>query len=45
MGHTSSATTALYAGEVSLEQVWAEFSSRFGSKIDVLEKMENQAAA
>jgi hypothetical protein len=35
-------------GEIPLQQIQAEFSSKFGSKIDVLEnkeKMENEAAA
>lgn len=45
MGHSSSAMTALYTGEIPLEQVQAEFSSRFGNRIDVLENMENEAAA
>jgi integrase len=45
MGHSSSTMTALYTGEVPLEQVRAEFSIRFGNKIDVLEIMETEAAA
>ena len=45
MGHTESAMTALYSGEIPLEQVQAEFSSRFGNKIVVLENMENEATA
>jgi len=48
MGHTSAAMTRLYTGEIPLQQIQAEFSSKFGSKIDVLEnkeKMENEAAA
>lgn len=48
MGHTSAAMTRLYTGEIPLQQIEAEFSSKFGSKIDVLEnkeKMENEAAA
>lgn len=48
MGHTSAAMTARYTGEIPLDQVKAEFSSRFGNKIDVLENtenLENEAAA
>lgn len=45
MGHSSSAMTALYTGEIPLERIQAEFSSRFGNKIDVLEKMENEVTA
>jgi integrase len=48
MGHTSAAMTRLYTGEIPLRQIEAEFSSKFGPKIDVLEnkeKMENSAAA
>jgi len=48
MGHTSAAMTALYTGEIPLDQVRAEFSKTFGSKIELLEKtekMENEAAA
>jgi hypothetical protein len=45
MGHSSAAMTAKYTGQVPLEQVKAEFSIRFGNKIDVLENMENEAAA
>lgn len=40
--------TRLYTGEIPLQQIEAEFSSKFGSKIDVLEnkeKLENEAAA
>lgn len=45
MGHTESAMTALYTGEVPFEEVQAEFFKTFGNRIDVLEKMENGAAA
>jgi integrase len=48
MAHTSAAMTARYTGEIPLDQVKAEFSSRFGNKIDVLENkenLENEAAA
>jgi len=45
MGHTSAAMTRLYTGEIPFEQVEAEFSMKFGNKIVVLEKMENEAAA
>ena len=45
MGHTSSAMTARYTGKIPLEQVRAEFSCKFGNKIDVLENMENEEAA
>jgi hypothetical protein len=42
---TSAAMTALYTGEVPLEDVQAEFSSKFGNKIVVLENMENKPTA
>jgi hypothetical protein len=45
MGHSSAAMTALYTGEIPLEQVRNEFSSKFGDKIVVLESMENESAA
>jgi len=45
MGHTSAAMTRLYTGEIPIEQVEAEFSSKTGSKNVVLENMENEAAA
>ncbi len=45
MGHTSAAMTRLYTGEIPIERVQAEFSSKFGTKIDVLENMENEAVA
>ena len=45
MGHSSSRMTALYTGEIPLEHVQAEFSSKFGKRIVVLENMENEAAA
>lgn len=45
MGHSSSAMTARYTGEVPFEQIRTEFSPRFGIKIDVLENMENEVAA
>jgi hypothetical protein len=37
--------TALYTGEISLSCVHAEFSSKAGGQIGVLENMENEAAA
>ena len=37
--------TRLYSGEIPNADVEAEFSMKFGNKIDVLEKMENEAAA
>jgi hypothetical protein len=43
MGHSSSAMTALYTGKIPLEQIRTAFSN--GSKIVVLENMENAAAA
>ena len=48
MGHASAAMTARYTGEIPLEQVRAEFSTKFGSKKQLLEKteeMENATAA
>jgi integrase len=36
MGHTSAAMTALYTGEIPLEHVQAEFSSKLGNEIVVL---------
>jgi integrase len=45
MGHASPAMTALYTGEIPLEQIRNEFSVKFGIKIDVLETMETGAAA
>ena len=45
MGHTSAAMTALYTGEIPLEHVQAEFSSKIGNEIVVLENMENEAVA
>jgi integrase len=45
MGHASAAMTALYTGEIPLEQIRNEFSMKFGNKIDVLETMETGAAA
>src|SRR5436190_15300452 len=37
MGHSSSAMTDRYTGEIPLDDVRAEFSMKFGNKIDVLE--------
>jgi integrase len=34
MGHASAAITALYTGEIPLEQIRTEFSMKFGNKID-----------
>jgi hypothetical protein len=45
MGHASAAMTALYTGEIPLDQIRTEFSMKFGNKIDVLETMETGAAA
>ncbi len=45
MGHASAAMTALYTGEIPLEQIRTEFSIKFGNKIDVLETVETGAAA
>ncbi len=42
MGHSTAAMTALYTGELPLEDVEAEFSKKFGNQ---LENMENEAAA
>ena len=36
---------ARFSGEIPVESVTAEFSAKFGSKIVVLENMENEAAA
>jgi len=44
-GHASAAMTTLDTGEIPLEQIRAEFSIKFGSEIDVLETMENNATA
>ncbi len=45
MGHSSSAMTDRYTGEIPLDDVRTEFSMKFGKKIVVLEKMENGAAS
>jgi integrase len=45
MGHTSAAMTRLYTGEIPIEHVIAEFCSKFGNRIVVLENMENEAVA
>jgi integrase len=45
MGHTTAAMTRLYTGEIPIEHVEAEFSTKFGIKIDVLENVENEVAA
>jgi len=45
MGHTSAATTRSYAGEIPIEHVEAEFSSKSGTQIVVLENVENEAFA
>jgi hypothetical protein len=37
--------TDRYTGEIPLDDVRAEFSMKFGNKIDVLETMETGAAA
>jgi hypothetical protein len=41
----SAAMTALYTEEIPLEHVQAEFSSKIGNQIVVLENMENEAFA
>jgi hypothetical protein len=43
MEHSSATMTALNSGEIPQAQIRAEFSSKFGNKIVVLEKMENEA--
>jgi integrase len=45
MGHSSATMTRLYTGEIPPEDVASAFSMRFGAQIDVLENMENEAAA
>jgi integrase len=45
MGHSSAAMTRLYTGEIPIEYVDAEFSSKIGNRIVVLENMENEATA
>lgn len=50
MGHSSATMTALYTGQIPLEEVRAafskvRFSSKSGKKIVVLENMENESAA
>jgi hypothetical protein len=45
MGHTSAAMTARYTGETPLDQVKAEFSSKFGNIIDVLGNNGKQNSA
>jgi hypothetical protein len=37
--------TARYTGEISLDQIRAEFSSQFGNEIDVLENIGKQNSA
>ena len=39
MAHTSATMTARYTGEIPLDQIKAEFCSKFGNKIDVLENI------
>jgi hypothetical protein len=41
MGHASAAMTARYTGEIPLEQIRSEFSSKFGTKTELLEKGKN----
>jgi integrase len=41
MGHESASMTELYTGEIPLDEVRAEFSTKFGNEIVVLENMEN----
>jgi hypothetical protein len=45
MRHASAAMTALYTGEIPLEHVQAEFSSKIGNQIVALENMGNEAFA
>jgi len=45
MGHSSATMTRLYTAEIPPEDVASAFSMKFGSQIDVLENMENEAAA
>jgi integrase len=46
MGHTSQRMTALYSGEIPLDQVRSAFSNtKTGTKNVVLENMENEVAA
>jgi hypothetical protein len=45
MGHSSASMTALYTDEIPLDEIRSEFSSKFGNKIVILEKMENDSAA
>jgi integrase len=45
MGHSSSAMTARYTGEIPIEQIRAAFSVKNGNKIVVMENMENEAVA
>jgi len=44
MGHTSARMTTLYSGKIPLGQVRAAFSKKAGTKIDVMENMENEVA-
>jgi hypothetical protein len=50
MGHSSEKMTALYTGQIPLEDVKAaiskvQSSSKSGNKIVVLQNMENESAA
>jgi hypothetical protein len=50
MGHSSEKMTAIYTGQIPLEEVKAAFSkvqssSKSGNKIVVLENVENEPAA
>jgi integrase len=45
MGHSSSAMTARYSGEIPVEQIQADFSRRNGPRIVVSENKENASAA
>jgi integrase len=48
MGHASAAKTAHYTGEIPLDEVRTEFSTKFGFEKELLEKteeMENEPAA
>lgn len=45
MGHSGDDMARLYTDEIPIERVQAEFSMKFGNKIDVLETVETEAAA
>jgi hypothetical protein len=45
MGHSSSAMTAHYTGQIPIDQIRADFSTRNGPRIVVTENKENEEAA